>query len=678
MTHAATSTAPAAPAPTAAPPAVDTVRSMLIRAIDLQNAGDEVQAEALLRDYLRQVPGDPVAWYSLGVILIRRGLRADHEAALHVTAQGLAAAPSFAMLWGLHGSVLQTLGHFDAALASWDRALELKPDYAEILLNSGALLRKMLRHGPALERFERLLALQPDHKAALSNSAILLSEFKRSDASIARFERLLALDPKWDYGPGLLLYERLHVCDWTGHAELARRIADGLAEGRRVCKSLALMAVSDDPVAHQQAARLFTAHHFPPARERLWKGEIYRHERIRVAYLSADLREHPVGHLLAGVIEHHDRRRFETYGISIGIDDGSPQRDRLKGAFEHFVDVRGWGTAQVAQWIREHEIDIAIDLGGYTSDARSDILAMKPAPVQVNWLGYPGTMGVSTMDVILADRHVIPPGHEHFYDEEVVRLPHAYLPTDASLAIAERTPTRAECALPDEGFVFCCFNHDYKIAPDVFALWLRLLQQVPHSVLWLMSRNAQSQANLRAAAAAGGVDPARLVFAGRVPKVEDHLLRYRVADLFLDTFPYNAHTTAADALMAGLPVLTRRGRSFPSRVAAGLVTVAGVPELATDSAGDYEQLALDLARDPQRLATLRARVATARTGSPLFDTAGFTRDLEAAWFALWRRTQLGDVGDALGPGVAYARRADRPSTRSHREDAADPLIVSEP
>lgn len=626
-------------------------QAQLMRAIEWQNTGADGQALPLLQEYVQAIPTDPVAWYSLGVALLRQGNRTGVEAALRATAQGLAYSPNFALLWGLQGAALQSLGHFDAALASWDRALELQPNYPEILLNSGALLRKLHRHGPALQRFERLLELHPGHKAALGNSAILLSEFKRPDLAIARFERLLTLDADWDYGPGLLLYERLHICDWTGHAELSRRIADGLEQGRRTCKSLALMAILDDPAAHQRASRLFAQQHFPPAAQPLFQGKPYRHDRIRIAYVSADLREHPVGQLVAGVIERHDRHRFETFAISIGVDDGSRMRERMTRAFEHFIDVRGWGTEQIARWMRDQEIDIAVDLGGYTADARSDVLALKPAPVQVNWLGYPGTMGVRTMDYILADRHVIPPGDECFYDEQVVRLPHAYLPTDASLQAADRTPTRAECGLPETGFVFCCFNHDYKIAPTVFALWLRLLQATPGSVLWLMSRNALSQANLRAAAEAQGVDPGRLVFAGRVPRVEDHLARYRVADLFLDTFPYNAHTTAADALLAGLPVLTRRGRSFASRVAAGLVTVAGVPELATDRVEDYEGLALALATDPQRLAAIRARVEQARTASPLFDTAGFTRDLEAAYIAMWRRNQLGDITDALHPSA---------------------------
>jgi protein O-GlcNAc transferase len=617
----------------------------LVRAVTWQNEGRIGEAEALFREHLDEQPDDPVALYSLGVILLKRDEALSHDEALATTTHLTRAVPGFALGFGLHGAVLQAHGRYAEALVAWDEALRLKPDYAEILLNSGALLRKLHRHAEALMRFQQLLALQPEHKGALGNAAILLSEFKRTGDAIRAFEQLLALDPEVDYGLGLLLYERLHICDWTGYGELVARIEAGLAEGRRVCKSLALMAVCDDPKAHQTSARVFAAQHFPPARQRLWNGEVYRHRRIRLAYLSADFREHPVGHLVVGVIEGHDRQRFETYGLSIGVDDGSRLRQRFGQAFDHFIDLRGWGTRQAAQWIRDHEIDIVVDLGGYTSDARSDILAFKPAPVQVNWLGYPGTMGVPTMDYILADRHVIPPGAEAFYDEQVVRLPHAYLPTDANLQPAERTPTRAECGLPDEGVVFCCFNHDYKISPVVFGSWLQLLAAVPGSVLWLMSRNEHSIAHLRGAAQAKGIDPQRLVFAKRVPRVEDHLARYRAADLFLDTHPYNAHTTAADALMAGLVVFACFGRSLAS----GVATVAGVPELVVDTVEAYEQLAIELASDPARLAVLKARVARARAESPLFDTAGFSRDLEAAFVAMWRRGQLAGVGDALAP-----------------------------
>jgi predicted O-linked N-acetylglucosamine transferase (SPINDLY family) len=308
-------------------------------------------------------------------------------------------------------------------------------------------------------------------------------------------------------------------------------------------------------------------------------------------------------------------------------------------------------SRRIAELMRSMEVDIAIDLAGFTADSRSEVFGMRPAPVQVNYLGYPGTMGTQYMDYIVADRHVIPPEHARHYNEKVVYLPDAYLPAASGLQVAERTPTRAECGLPDEGVVFCSFNHDYKIAPHVFAVWMNLLRAVPGSVLWLMSRSPLSQGNLRKEAAARGVDPDRLVFAQRVPRVEDHLARYRQADLFLDTHPYNAHTTCADALMVGLPVVTCMGGAFPSRVAGSLLHAAGVPELVTSSLADYEALALQLARDPARLAAIKARLAATRASTALCDADSFTRNLEAIYTAMWRQTQLGDARDALGGGT---------------------------
>ena len=363
--------------------------------------------------------------------------------------------------------------------------------------------------------------------------------------------------------------------------------------------------------------------------------------------MSPDLREHPVGHLMAGIFERHDKRRFETIAISIGVNDNSRLRQRMLDTFDHFVDARMMESRRIAEIMRKMEVDVAIDLAGFTSDSRSEVFGMRPAPVQVNYLGYPGTMGTAYMDYVIADRHVIPPEHHAFYNEQVVYLPDAYLPAASGLKIAERTPTRAECGLPDEGVVFCSFNHDYKIAPHVFAVWMNLLREVPGSVLWLMSRNPLSQENLRREAAARGVDPDRLVFAQRVPMVEDHLARYRQADLFLDTHPYNAHTTCADALMAGLPVVTCMGGAFPSRVAGSLLHAAGIPELVTTSLADYQALALQLARDPQRLARLKAQLIATQPTNALCDADGFCRNLEAIYTSMWRKTQLGGASDAL-------------------------------
>ena len=629
-------------------PQVD--RSVLIRAIELQNQGHVAPAEQLLLHYLTQAPTDPVAVYSLAVIWLRMPNPAP---ALDLLERAVNAGTDFAPLWFAHATVLVKVGRRDDALQSYQRAIDLKPDYADAMINSGVLLRDLQQHVAALTRFQQVLALQPDNVMALSNAATLMTEFKRGEEAVAMLERLVQLAPEHDYALGMLCHEKLQGCDWQGFEALSQRVIDGVRAGRRSSKSLGLMALSDSAEDHQRCARLFAQQRYPAAAAPLWTGERYRHDRIRVAYVSPDLREHPVGHLMAGIFERHDKARFETTGLSLGVDDGSRLRERMTRAFDQFIDVRQMTAVQIAALLREREIDIVVDLAGYTADSRSEIFTWRPAPVQVNFLGYPGTMGLSCMDYILADRHVIPPEHWRFYDEQVVYLPDAYLPPASNLQIAETTPSRADCGLPPTGVVFCSFNHDYKILPAVFAVWMRLLLQVPGSVLWLMSRSERSQRNLRASAQAAGIDPDRLVFAQRVPRVEDHLARYRVADLFLDTHPYNAHSTAADALLAGLPVLTCSGQSFPSRVAGSLLQAAGLPELVTHTVADYEQLALALARDPDRLAALKARLVERQRDSALFDVDAFTRHLETAYLAMWRQSQLGGARDALSaPAVA--------------------------
>lgn len=646
MTKVPTATSRAsAPAPT-----LPVDRSVLIRAIELQNQGHVAPAEQLLLHYLTQAPTDPVAIYSLAVIWLRMPNPAP---ALDLLERAVNAGTDFAPLWFAHATVLVKVGRRDDALRSYQRAIDLKPDYADAMINSGVLLRDLQQHVAALTRFQQVLALQPDNVIALANAATLMTEFKRGEEAVAMLERLVQLAPEHDYALGMLCHEKLQGCDWQGFEALSQRVIDGVRAGRRSSKSLGLMALSDSAEDHQRCARLFAQQRYPAAAAPLWTGERYRHDRIRVAYVSPDLREHPVGHLMAGIFERHDKHRFETIGLSLGVDDGSRLRERMTRAFDQFIDARQMTAVQIAALLREREIDIVVDLAGYTADSRAEIFTWRPAPVQVNFLGYPGTMGLSCMDYILADRHVVPPEHWRFYDEQVVYLPDAYLPPASNLQIAEATPSRADCGLPPAGVVFCSFNHDYKILPAVFAVWMRLLQQVPGSVLWLMSRSERSQRNLRASAQAAGIDPDRLVFAQRVPRVEDHLARYRVADLFLDTHPYNAHSTAADALLAGLPVLTCSGQSFPSRVAGSLLQAAGLPELVTHTVADYEQLALALARDPDRLAALKARLAERQRDSALFDVDAFTRHLETAYIAMWRQSQLGGARDALSaPAMA--------------------------
>ena len=358
--------------------------------------------------------------------------------------------------------------------------------------------------------------------------------------------------------------------------------------------------------------------------------------------MSADLREHPVAHLISGMFERHDRSRFETIAISSGDDKPSPIRDRLKRSFDRFFDVNAMSDREVAKLIRELEVDIAVDLNGFTDGSRPDVFAYKPAPVQVNYLGYAGTLGQDYCDYIIADRFVIPEESRGDYAEKVVYLPDSFMVNDAGRKISAQTPSRAEAGLPEKGFVFCCFNNAYKITPDVFDVWMRLLGQVDGSVLWLSRANVHTLSNLRREAQARGIAADRLVFAPRLPLNEDHLARVRLADLFLDTLYYNAHTTAADALWAGVPVLTCPGATFASRVAGSLLGAVALPELITTSPQEYETLALGLARDPARLAALRQRLARNRDACPLFDTDRFTRHIEAAYARMWQRTKRGE------------------------------------
>lgn len=613
--------------------------NLISAALELQRQGVLDKAEAAFREVLRIKPDEPAALYSLGVILYGRG---DLEGALDLFGRCCTTSPGFADGWFGYANALQSAGEREKALAAYDKAVEARPEFIGALINSGVLLRDMYRHRDALGRFNQALEIEPDNPGALGNSAILLTEFRESARAIAQLERLVAHHPDYDYAFGLLAYERLHIGDWTDFEGLRQRILAGIREGKRVCKSLAFMALSDSAKDQFECAKIFASHFCPPPQEPLWNGKDYRHRKLRIAYVSPDLREHPVGHLMCGIFENHDKTRVETIAISLGVDDRSSLRARMLNAFDHFIDARAMSSRKIAEKMREMEVDIAIDLAGYTSDSRIDIFSWRPAPVHINFLGYPGSLAVDYMDYILADRHVIPPEKQQFFSEKVLYLPDTYLPTDCNLKVADATPSRESCGLPPEGIVYCSFSHDYKISPPLWKVWMSLLQKTPGSVLWLVARNELTRANFRRSAQEFGIEPARLVFAERVPRIEDHLARYRLADLFLDTWPYNAHTTAADALYAGLPVVTYMGDAFPSRVAGSLLHAIGLSELATGSWEDYEALALKLVSDRESLAELKARLLANKTTHPLFDTRRFCRNLESILFSVARTSILGE------------------------------------
>ena len=526
------------------------------------------------------------------------------------------------------------------ALASLDHALHLDPDCRDALHNRGNVLVRLRRPEEALTCFERALQIKPDVPDTLESMGATLEVMRKPEAAAACFARILEVAPDYDYALGNELHARLHACDWQRHEYAVDRIVESIHRGRRAIMPGPFLAVCPEPSALLKCARIHARDQFAVTPAPLWTGERYQHKRIRVAYLSADFHAHATAFLMAELFEKHDKEQFEITAISYGPDSSDDMRVRLLRAFDRFIDVRAHSDGEVAGMLRQMEVDIAVDLKGFTTDARTGILAYRPAPVQVNYLGYPGTMGLDFIDYIIADPTVIPVEQQAHYSEKIAYLPDCYQPNDSRRAIAAQNMQRADFGLPQSGFVFCCFNKHYKISPDVFRVWMRLLNQAPGSVLWLLEGNADSMRNLRHEAQACGVAPERLVFAPRMP-LDRHLARYRMADLFLDTLPYNAHTTASDALWAGVPVLTRQGKTFSGRVAASLLNSVGLPELITGSLEEYEALALSLATTQERLQNLRARLALARDTCPLFDSSRFCRNLEKAYQTMWRQHQTG-------------------------------------
>ena len=574
-----------------------------------------------------------------------------------------------------HGNTLVHLGQPAAALLSYERAIRLQPDFQPALRAHSRTLFGMWRLTEALASLERYLLLYPNDAEAYNERGLMLSDLHQVPEAIRSFERAIELDPglaaahfhravtlsvQGSYAEAIDAYDRtlrldpecpwslggrahlqMMLCDWGEWRQQIERLQNEIARDKPVISPLSLCSLSDSASLQQRCARIFTERCFPAVSEPLWSGERYAHERIRVAYISADFRTHPVSYLLAGVLEGRDRQRFEVTALSLKAPEDSDMGRRMRNAVDSFVDVSLKPDVEVAALVRELQVDILVDLQGYTLWNRAGILAHRAAPLQVNYLGFPATMGAGYIDYIVADHEVIPAGAETAYTEQVVRLAHCYLPLDDQQGISARAPTRAEVGLPPRGFVFCAFNNHYKINPPIFDAWMGLLRAVPGSVLWLRSAIPGVTANLRREAAARGVAPQRLVFAPQMPVLADHLARTRLADLFLDTLPYNAHATAAHALWAGVPVLTCRGNSFASRVGASLLRASGLEDLVTDDLRHYENQALQLATSPQRLAGIRARLAANRSRLPLFDTRGYCRALESAYVTMWEGAQAG-------------------------------------
>jgi protein O-GlcNAc transferase len=588
-------------------------------------------------------PGNASIWNNRGHALLKLGRPAD---AMESYERAIGLRPDLADGWRNLGLALSILGRAEEALESLNRALALVADFPDALEDRADILMKLGRREEAQAAYAKAIAARPGSAHLHYNRANALSILRRYGEAIVEAQAALAIDPDYPYARGVLVHSRLQACDWETLEDEKAKIAAAIMGRKRSVSPFNHKAISDSPEEQLFCARAWVANERPagivPYTHAIRRGG----GRIRLAYVSADFNASAVASVMAGVFERHDRGRFETYAISFGRADGTAMRARLEADFDRFIDVRTKSDAEIAALMRDEKIDIAVDLMGYTGECRSWILTHRPAPVQVNFLGFAGTMGAEHIDYIVADKWVIPEDMQIHYAERIAYLPHCYLPGDGARRVSA-PPSRAQAGLPEKGFVFASFNNAYKFAPAMFDVWMRLLNLVPDSVLWLPRSEPETMANLKREAQARGVAGKRLYFAPLVPAPEDHLARMSLADLFLDTLPYNAHSTALDALLAGVPVLTAPGNGFQGRVAASLVSAAGLPELIAPDLTGYERMALEFARAPDALAALRDKLSRARKSAPLFDTGKFTRDLESAFLLMWERFERGEAPAAF-------------------------------
>ena len=592
-------------------------------------------AELYLKQAKSLQASNPHVLRLLGVIYAQR---MQYTEALKYFNDSLKALPKNALALSNLGNVLLQLKEYNKALDAYDKSLKIDAKYEEAWSNKGNALYELKRYEEAITCHDRALSLNPNYAEAWSNKGHVFNELKRYDEAIACHDRALSLKPNVPWGYGDLLHTKMRVCSWSGFEGSLENIAHRILANEKATTPLPLLCITDNALLHQKSSEIYIQSKYPfnavlgPIQKR--SGN----QKIRIAYFSADFHNHATGYLMAELFELHDKNQFELVGFSFGPIAGDEMRQRIEKSFDQFIEVGNQSDMEIAQLSRDLNIDIAVDLKGFTQDSRTGIFANRAAPIQVNYLGYPGTMGADYMDYIIADKTLIPQEAQQAYSEKIAYLSGSYQVNDRKRFISDRQFTRQDLGLPENGFVFCCFNNNFKILPATFAGWMRILKAVEGSVLWLFQDNPWAVENLKQEALNHGVDPSRLVFAERMP-LSEHLARHRQADLFLDTFPYNAHTTTSDALWTGLPVLTLMGNSFASRVAASLLNAIGLPELISNSQEEYEALAIELASNPQKLIALKQKLASNKLTTPLFDTPQFTKGLERAYVQMYERYQ---------------------------------------
>ena len=576
-------------------------------------------------------PNYPEGYTNLGACLKAEG---KLEEAISAYKSAISLNPNHAVAYNNLGNVMKEKGDLEGALTALNKAILVKADYVEAHNNRGTVLQDQGKLDEAIASYNQALSLKPDYAEAWSNLGNAIQEQGKLEEAIQAYKHCLSINPNYDLVRASLLYGQAQICDFE-ELDKQRLLLSRLGILEQYIAPFDVLCIEDSPERHLLRSEVLAKDKFAQSALPFVSKSLENARRIRIGYFSADFGEHPVSYLLAGVLEKHNREQFEIFGYSISGTREGTLRQRLIKSFDVFDDVSEMNDKDVALLARQDEIDIAIDLNGYTENSRTRIFAYRAAPIQINYLGYPGTMGAEFIDYIIADRNLIPLENEMYFSEKKIYLPNTYMPTDDTRRLCERSISRREFGLPEDGFVFCCFNNNYKITSAEFDIWMRLLHNVEGSVLWLRRSNKLSEANLVREAQKRNIAPSRIIFADRVP-IEEHLARHKLADLFIDTFAFNAHTTVTEALWSGLPVVTKFGKGFAARVAGSLLNAIGLPELVTTNERDYEALILRLATDPSELLKVREKLALHRLSQPLFDTEKYTRHLEEGFTGVYK------------------------------------------
>ncbi len=621
------------------------LEAQVARAACRRRLGRGEEALADVRAVVERHANDLQALAQLGLKLQQQP---DHEGALIVYARIAALQPHNADAHFMCAMMCEALRRPVDSQRHYEQALSVDPQALGALNNLAALLAGTARPVEALPYYDRAIAVDPRNALLYFNRALARKDAQDWAGSVADFDQVLAIDPDFANARGMRLFVARHLCDWADHDRWRDGLEADLRAGKPVSGAFPLLSLFDDTALIRDASRAYVQREFGPVAPRIPAGA-RADARIHVAYVSGDFREHPLMHLVGDLFAAHDRGKLMVSAYSYGLDTGDPWRRRAEATVDHFVDVHDLAPDRIAARMREAGVDIAVDLTGLTQGGRAHIFAARTAPVQVSWLGHVGTLGAELYDYILSDHYTIPPEEAPHYGEAPAWLPGCYQANARDREVSAAVLTRAQLGLPESGFVYCCFNQSFKISPGMFAAWMRILQAAPGSVLWLWADHPGAQANLRREAAAAGVDPRRLVFAERVA-IDLHLARLRLADLFLDTMPYNAGTTASDALRMGVPVLTLSGRTMSARMAGSIVRTVGLPDLVTTSLADYEAKAIALGTDPGAATALKARLAALLPGNPLFDSDRLARDLERLYAEMVARAERGEAPAALGLG----------------------------